>query len=112
MEYTTEQFKFKEAAEIAQEVDVADKKNTTDVVWQFILAFYKVNMVAPFLSEICEALDVIQEKTPGTTSKGTVKGQIDKLVALRKIITPTNRRRSHGRIHIVGSTWVPPQGMK
>lgn len=109
MESTTGQFQFKTAKEVANSLIIEDRFNTRDVLWQFILAFFTVNHCAPFMSEMGRAIDIIQHKLIGSTSKATIKFQLDKLEEEGKIATwKENGARQHGRIYVVGSKWLRP----
>jgi hypothetical protein len=97
---------FVEASEIAG--SIVRRQKTIDEVWDFLLRYYQVNRTSPVIREICEAMDVIQEKEPGTTSKNTIRAHLNTLIDRGLIEIPqggTGGFRLPGKIIVVKGEW-------
>ncbi len=82
-------------------------RRTRAQVFDFLILYYETNRTSPTLAEIASAIDVVQDKKSGTTSKTTILAHLDALEVSGLIERPMNgNRRMVGKILILESTWT------
>lgn len=80
--------------------DIKSQRNTSKDLFAFVIAFFTRFHAAPTFREMCQAIDIIQNKKAGTTSKGVIWHHLRKLEETGKIV------RNSGRIRVVNSEWI------
>ncbi len=96
---------FIRARELAKKM--VRRQSTLDEVWDFLLLYFETNRVGPTLKEICQAIDVVQGKKPGTSSKSLASAHLNTLERRGLIERPKLEQGGRGaaKIIVVNSKW-------